>query len=279
MEYIKIDNLQLNNYKLKGAILDKKRYGIYGKNHEDVIKLLKVLSGINNNHNTCTHNSKNIFDDKEFFKNRVHFDFSLNLFPTVDAKTIKEDLNFRYNIAFNEKLYKRLVNELDVRNEIKVTNKYEFTPHGITLNMFSILASIEKQNVVITNPLINISKNSKTIRHKIINTLCDNNKYNCVLIDASDLYDVIHYVDYLIVLGDYEEVFIIDPLNDMFIISDDYVMLKNKIFKKDNIVISLDKYSKEEYRELKKTIKHKTVNFIEAYSYYTGEKYEKDNKK
>ena len=69
----------------------------------------------------------------------------------------------------------------------------------------------------------------------------------------------------------YENVYIIRPNSDKFIITDDYVGLNNRIFRKDNVVIIKAPDEKEEYKELKRIVRrYKEVDFMEAYSYYIG---------
>ena len=269
MEYIKINNLKINKYKLTGTIDSNFSYGVIGNNHDDVESLLKTLAGINDNHNTCINNDKTIFDNSEFFKNRIYLDLARQLFETLDGKIIKEELNFRYNASFDEKQYKMFVNELGIRGEVTITNHYEFSSLGVNLASYAILCSLNYPNIIVSNPLKYVPKEKKELRDKMINTIINRDKYQTMIVDATDLPEFYRYLDYLIILGDYEEAVIIKPNSDRFIISDDYLILKNKIFKKDNIVISKAPTDKEEYKELKRTLnKYKEVSFIEAYSYY-----------
>ena len=270
MSYIEINNLQLNKYNLSSFNIEEGfSYGIIGKNHDDVTKLLKILAGINDNYDTCMNNSKTIFDNSDFFKNRIYIDLSEKIVETLDSKIIKEDLNFRYNVSFNEKQYKMLVNELGIRSEVVITNKYEFSNLGVNLSSYAILCSLSYPNIVVNNPLKYVPIEKKELRNKMINTIIDRAKYQVVIVDASDIQEFYRYLDYLIILGDFEDVHMIKPNSDKFIISDDYLTLKNKIYKKDNIIISKAPTDKDEYKELKKTLKkYKEVSFIEAYSYY-----------
>ena len=76
MSYIEINNLQLSKYKLSSLNIEEGfSYGLIGKNHDDVTKLLKILAGINDNNNSCLQRGTTIFDNKEYFKNRIYFDF------------------------------------------------------------------------------------------------------------------------------------------------------------------------------------------------------------
>ena len=270
MAYIDVNNLQLNKYKLSSLNIEEGfSYGIIGKSHNDVARLLKILAGINDNYDTCKNNGKTIFDDSEFFKNRIYLDLSQKIVETLDSKIIKEDLNFRYNASFNEKQYKMLVNNLGIRSEVVITNKYEFSDLGVNLTSFAVLCSLDYPNIVVNNPLKCVPIEKKELRNKMINTIIDRAKYQTMIVDATDLLEFYRYLDYLIILGDYEDVHMIKPNSDKFIISDDYLTLKNKIFKRDNIIISKVPTDKEDYKELKKTLKkYKEVSFIEAYSYY-----------
>ena len=273
MEYIAINNLQLNNYKLVTSIQNGATYGVLGTNHDDVIKLLKILAGINKAKGECLYQFKTLFDNKEYFKNRIYCDFSLKMVDTLDGKRIKEDLMNRYGISFDEKNFKKLINETNVRSEVVITNEYKFTDLGINLSSYGVLSSIDSHNIIIANPLKYINKQDKDLKKKIINSLCDKNKYNNVIIDATDIYDIVPYLDYLIVLGDFDKVCVIEPNSDKFIVCDDYLGINNKIFKKGNIVVAKAPNDKEQFKELKKVVgKYKEMDFISAYSYYMGEK-------
>lgn len=273
MEII-INNLNFNNYKLSGLSLsDGFSYGVIGKNQDDVEKLLKILAGINDNDNTCTIDSESIYDNKEYFKSRIYLDFKLRYFNSIDVKTVKEDINFHYNTFFNEKEYKRLVNELGIRAETKITNKYEISDLGNNLNNIAVSSAIDSKRIIAIDPFIYIDENKKELREKIINLIINRKKYNMMIVDAKNLKEMYPYLDYLIILGDFNECIMIKPNSDKFIISDDYIILRNKIFKKDNIVISKAPTEKEDYKELKRILKkYKEISFIDAYSYYMGDK-------
>ena len=92
--------------------------------------------------------------------------------------------------------------------------------------------------------------------------LTNKRKHNLVMLDASSIEDFQDVLDYVVLFGDYEEAFLINPKEDRFIICDDYLTLKKRIFKKDNMVIILNDMNKEEYKSFKKEIKkYKEIDF------------------
>ena len=261
MGYIDINNLQLNNYKLSFQMEKGFIYGIYGKRHDDISELLKKISGINPNNQTCLKNDKDIFDNKDYFKERIYLDLSKKMVETLNDKTIKENLKSRYNAVFNEKEYKRLVNLLNIRSEITIKQNYSFTDLGNNLTSFAIYSSLDYDVSFIDNPLYYLSKYDNR-REIIVKELTNKRKHNLVMLDASSIEDFQDVLDYVVLFGDYEEAFLINPKEDKFIICDDYLTLKKRIFKKDNIVIILNDMNKEEYKSFKKEIKkYKEIDF------------------
>lgn len=261
MGYIDINNLQLNNYKLSFQMEKGFIYGIYGKRHDDISELLKKVSGINPNNQTCLKNDKDIFDNKDYFKERIYLDLSKKMVETLNDKTIKENLKSRYNVVFNEKEYKRLVNLLNIRSEITIKQNYDFTDLGNNLTSFAIYSSLNYPLSFIDNPLLNIPKIDSR-REIITKELTNKKKHDLVMLDASSIDDFKDILDYVVLLGDYEEVFLINPKVDKFIICDDYLSLKKRIFKKDNMVIILNDLSKEEFKSFKKEVrKYKEIDF------------------
>ncbi len=261
MGYIDINNLQLNNYKLSFQMEKGFIYGIYGKRHDDISELLKKISGINPNNQTCLKNDKDIFDNKDYFKERIYLDLSKKMVETLNDKTIKENLKSRYNVVFNEKEYKRLVNLLNIRSEITIKQNYSFTDLGNNLTSFAIYSSLDYDVSFIDNPLYYLSKYDNR-REIIVKELTNKRKHNLVMLDASSIEDFQDVLDYVVLFGDYEEAFLINPKEDRFIICDDYITLKKRIFKKDNMVIILNDMNKEEYKSFKKEIKkYKEIDF------------------
>ena len=261
MGYIDINNLQLNNYKLSFQMEKGFIYGIYGKRHDDISELLKKISGINPNNQTCLKNDKDIFDNKDYFRERIYLDLSKKMVETLNDKTIKENLKSRYNAVFNEKEYKRLVNLLNIRSEITIKQNYSFTDLGNNLTSFAIYSSLDYDVSFIDNPLYYLPKYDNR-REIIVKELTNKRKHNLVMLDASSIEDFQDVLDYVVLFGDYEEAFLINPKEDKFIICDDYLTLKKRLFKKDNMVIILNDMNKEEYKSFKKEIKkYKEIDF------------------
>ena len=270
MEYIKINNLHFNKYTLSGVILEGATYGIIGKD-DDVTSLLKILAGINTNNDSCTHNGTNIFDEYDFFKNRLFIDLSQQIVCTTNAEMIKNDLNIRYGVSFDVKKYKNAMNETNARSEINVTSEYEFSNAGINKTAYAVLCGLNYPYLFVDNPFNYIKKEEHLIIDKMVNNIIDRANHKVVVINANDISNLVKYLDFLIILGDYENVYIIRPNSDKFIITDDYVGLNNRIFRKDNVVIIKAPDEKEEYKELKRIVRrYKEVDFMEAYSYYIG---------
>ena len=204
MGYIDINNLQLNNYKLSFQMEKGFIYGIYGKRHDDISELLKKISGINPNNQTCLKNDKDIFDNKDYFKERIYLDLSKKMVETLNDKTIKENLKSRYNAVFNEKEYKRLVNLLNIRSEITIKQNYSFTDLGNNLTSFAIYSSLDYDVSFIDNPLYYLSKYDNR-REIIVKELTNKRKHNLVMLDASSIEDFQDVLDYVVLFGDYED--------------------------------------------------------------------------
>lgn len=247
-------------------------------------RFLVSISGVNPNSGICLYEDNNIFDNKKYFSGRVFLDFSRNNIFSLTNIYVKRLMKERYNIDIDENRFKEGITETDLRSEVTIKDEYKFSKYGVNAGSYVLLKSMNVKNIIIDNPFIylddsfNKDTNKKSnidilgykknkCRNLIIKEIFNKEKYNNVIIGDCKYLDLINHVDRYIVFGDYNNVFISNPKEDTYLLIDDNIYLKDRIFKLDDIgskVITENKYTKEELKNFSKcNLKYKVLGFQE----------------
>lgn len=266
MSYIEIKDLVINDIKINLTLSNKEIIGIYQtkENKETINEFLFVLSGINKGRGSCTYFDKDVFDNPLYFKNRIFLDFSLIHTNTLNKKFISENFMNRFGMKFDEENFKRLIKELKIRKETVFYVDYKFTLLGNTLVNFAIINSIEKENLIISNPTYGVVGERKDI---IVKELTNKNRYNNVLLNLDSISNFKGYLDKVLFITK-KDVLLVDS-NTTLLVIEDNIYLRNIISKgTNNTVISLNDYSKEELKNFdKKKIKYKEISIYDIDKY------------
>ena len=139
MEYIKIQKLQFNNMQIDISLNKQEIFAVYSRNEEIVNDFLLVLNGINPNNGSCLYLNKDIFDNEDFFKQRIYINFKESYLKTINAEFIEESLMNRFNLSFNKEVFNTYVQEMGIRLETTFKANYTFTDKGNTMvNFFGL---------------------------------------------------------------------------------------------------------------------------------------------
>ena len=294
MGYLEYKDFVIGRYDINITLEDSTTYFVLTRkkdlNYKD--KFLIQTMGINKYTGSCIYNDKEIFDNEEYFNNRFYFDFSKKYLSTLNIDYIKESLEYKYNIFIDKDKFKEVINLTNLRSEVLIKEDYSFSPYGINACGIVLLRSMTAKNVIINNPFIYLLRDKtdnkllkkdnrkKTIsEHNIINTrelikkeIQNKEKYNNIIIGSDNVYDFIDCIDKYIVFTDFNNVLVIDKKNDSFVVIEELVGLRKKLFrttynkyvKNDytNMVICVNDFSKEEFRTFSKNrIKYKIITF------------------
>lgn len=270
MNYLYLEDYVVGKYDINLEIENNKLYLVFCKNKEYVNRFIISLSGINKHQGICNYKNNPIFDNPDYFKNRLLINFNTMYIRTLNSKIIEEAIKSFPHIKFNPEEFKKVVNETDIRREILIKDEYTFTNKGISLTNYALIKSMDFKNLLVLNPY---TRNDSVIKEKVILELQNRNKYNTVIIANNNLEFLSKYVDKIIVLTDYTYVDVIDK-EDTFLVCDDNIYLHNRLFKNDNIIISKNNYSKDELKTFSKNnLKYKIIKFKELIS-MIGNKYD-----
>lgn len=266
MSYIEIKDLVINDIKMNLTLFNKEIVGIYQtrKNKETINELLFIISGINKGKGNCTYFNKDVFDNSLYFKKRIFLDFSLTYTNTLKKEFISENFMNRFGMKFDEENFKRLIKELKIRNETTFDVDYKFSELGNTLVNFAIINSIEKENLIISNPTYSVSGERKDI---IVKELTNKNRYNNVLLNLDSINNFKGYLDKVLFVTKKDTILV--DTNTTLLVIEDNIYLRNIICKgMSNTVISLNDYSKEELKNFdKKKIKYKEISIYDIDKY------------
>lgn len=263
---LEIKNLGLKDYNIDMNIYDGEKIGIFARDNNIVANLLELIAGINKNNNSIFLNKVDVFDNEEFFLNRVYFDFKNKYLTTLRVNKIESALK-DYNLEFDKEKFVQICKELNIRGETDITYKYEFTNTGNSFVNLALLCSLQKDNIIINNPLANI--NLKSDYDYFVNKLASS-EFDNVILGIDKLLPFKGKLNRILFLSDFNESIIMHN-NDNFIVFDKdidkYFLIKDKVYK-GNKIIALNNYTKEELKQWQK----QKVNY-EIISIYEIEKY------
>ena len=266
--YLRINGLQLNDYIINQDFFNNEIAGIYGRDKKTIKQFLNVISGINKNKKTCFYNDEDIFDNEEYFNNRLYFDFTKKYLSTLRVNYIDERLKQKYNLAFNKETFINTSKDLDVRGETEITYTYKFTPTGNTFVNYSLTKSLDKNNLIINNPTINLRMEDDL--DYITTGLTNKNDYNSVILGLDNLKAFSKKLDKIIFFTDFKTI-ITATNNDTAIVfnQSSFFLISNedKIFGGEKIVC-LNKYTKEELKSFTKSkIDYKVISIYDVEQY------------
>lgn len=269
---LEFNNLKFEKYNLSFNMLEDTVYILYGKDQSKIRDLLLLISGINKvsrKNGSITYNKENVFDNEEYFKSRVFFDMHHNYLNTITPSVIKENLFTKFNIKYDEKIFRKKLLEQNARREVKVDSKYEFTKLGLSLVNYSLVSSIGVDNLIIYDLFYNIEDEKK--REYIANDIV-NKRLKSAIISVHKIDEFLDKNVRFIILGDFGKSYIISKENK-FIVTENSEDLKYRIFKLDNnMVICLKEDEVNVKKGLFKIPKKKEISLNEFSKY--GYQYE-----
>ena len=269
MEYISIRNLQFKNMEITVSLNKKEIFAVYSRDPKKSEEFFLLINGINPNNGTCLYENKDIFDNEDFFKQRIYLDFKETYFKTMNIKVIEETLANKYNISFNPKIFNTYVQTMGIRMETIVDTDYIFTECGNSMINFAFLKALNKPFVTINNPTIYLQ--SIKILELVIQSLTYKGNYEGIILGLDKIKRFKDKLDRVLIFTEYETYVIIDPRKDSFLLIEDNIYLHDKLFRinESNMVICLNKYSKEEIKKFNNfKIKHEKFSFYELEDYF-----------
>lgn len=263
---LEIKNLKLQEYNINITFYDNEKIGVFGRNKQFISDFLELLSGINKNNETIFVDNENAFDNNDYFSKRLFFDFSKKYLTTLRVNKIEDALK-NYKFVFDKDRFVRICKELNIRGETDITYRYEFTNIGNSFVNLALMCSLNKENIIVNNPTINL--NLKSDFDYFASSLTSLNFKN-VILGLDNLASFKGKLDRVMFFNDFNEIIIMHN-NDTFIVFDkdidQYFLIKNKVYKGEKI-IALNHYTKEELKLWQK----QKVNY-EIISIYDIEKY------
>lgn len=264
MEYINIQNLQFRNMEINLLINKQEIFAVYSQEQKKTAAFLLILNGMNPNNGSCLYQNQDIFDNKEFFKQRIYFDFNEIYLKTMNTEFIEEALMNRFSASFDKDVFNKCVQTMGTRLQCVVKSNYTFTEAGNTMVNFALFKALDKPYITINNPTIHL-ENAKIIE-TVTTGLIDKNKYEVIVLGLDSIKNFKDKLDKVLILSDYETYYVIDPKKDSFLLIADDVHLHDKVFniKRNDLVICLNNYTKEELKRFNSyKIKYSKVTFYE----------------
>lgn len=263
---IEIKNLKVNNYEVTLTINPNEKIGVFSKDKNTIITFFDLLSGCQYNNNAIMFDNNNIYDNKEYFTNRIYLNFEKKYLSTLKLNSITEQLK-RYNLDFNKDEFIKICKDLNVKGETDITYKYEFTKTGNTFVNFAFLCSVNKKNIIINNPTYNLSLVNDL---KYISSKLTSEEFNNVILGLDNISAFKNRLDKIVLFSDYNEILVLDNNSKLIVFDADiekYFLIKNKIYK-DKKIIAQNKYTKEELKYFQsQKIKFEQISIYDVRNY------------
>ncbi|MCK9536162.1 MAG: hypothetical protein M0R05_01015 [Bacilli bacterium] len=251
---LKIENLKLNNYLINIDFSNQQAVAIWASDIKIVGEFFSIIAGINKNNNTCFYYEKDVFDNKEYFQSRVYFDFRKRYLSSLKLNYLEERFRQKYNIVFNKNEFRKVSEILDIRGETEVSNVCSYTKTGNTFVNYALTRSLEKSNIIINNPTINLS--IKTDIDIIASGLTDKSKYNMIILGPDNLSAFNDKLDKIIFFSDFNNGTIMADNKDSLIVvkgvPEGSFNNENIIYRNDEKTILLNKLTRSELKNLQK---------------------------
>ena len=233
------------SFKLHDSIV-----GIYCQDREVVKKFLKYVAGINKT-NEVYFDNKPVFNNPNYFKNRIYLDFSNNYLSTLNVEDIYINILESFSKTIDKDKFKKISKDLDIRGDAIIEKSYIFNPQGNTSLNFCLLTSLNYPIAIINNPTINVNN------IKIINYMANYYKHNYryLIFGLNNLYTLNNILDYIIIFDDFNNTRILSSSDEVIVCDyyEDDLLDALKMFKsQDNKrLILFNGLTKDDYKLLK----------------------------
>jgi len=265
---MKLDIVDLNvdKYKVNLSVDDNEKIGVFSFKKDIVKKFLELISGINNNKNTIFLNQNNVYDNKEYFKERIFLDFNKKYLSTLRVQKIYDSLK-QYNIEFDKDKFIKICKELNVRGETDISYKYEFSKVGVSFVNLALVCSCNIKNIIINNPTINLILDEDI--NYFVNKLT-NEEFNTVILGLNSLNQFQNKLTKILIFSDFDEAYVVDENTSLIAFENDidrHFLIKNKLFR-GNKLICLNTLSKDDLKNYQRMkVRFDIINIYEIEKY------------
>lgn len=156
---IQITNYKINKINIIYNIDQNIKTGIFCLDNKISNKIMFDITGLNKSVGIY-YRSKKVFDNQEYFNNRLFIDCYKQVLNTLSSNIITNNFFKKYNINCDETILKKHINNLQIRSEGTLKLKYHLSKEGISLSNNALALSINKYPILI-NMFENIKDNNK----------------------------------------------------------------------------------------------------------------------
>lgn len=264
MAYLYLENMEFKDYRLNLVIENKEVVGVYSRNKKLVSEFLRVISGINKT-KSCLYQGKEVFDNREYFQNRISLDYAHTYLSTLRIANIEEALKSKYSLSFNKEKFIKIGRELDIRGETEITFQYKFSPAGNTFVNYALTVALEKPNVIIENPTYGLNL-AEDIEY-IVSGITDKSVFNTAIIELDRLRLFKNRLQKILIFSDFNKAYFLDPKTQLVIIPED-IEIDEPLYTTEEGVIGILTYTKGELKILQKNkIDYRIISIYDLEEY------------
>ncbi len=235
------------------------KVGVFARNEEVVYEFLLALSGMIRT-DSIKHHGKRCYDQANYFSKRIFADGALTYFSTLNAGMIARSIEAQFHKVVDEEQLTKRIKDLYMRRECLISDQVEFTPMGNTMMLLSVLLATSC-NLIIHHPLIHLNE---AMKEYFVQELTS--RHQALVVGVEHLADWKSKLDAILVFGDLNHVFLVDPKIDEFYAIDATLAYEDrKVFVEtstnQHVVIGWDKNIKQ-YCD-RQHLKYKKIDFYE----------------
>lgn len=235
-------------YKLSLNVNENKIIGVLSNDEAAINDFFLKVSGINNIEGDILFRGYPVFENEEYFNNRLLIDYNKNYITTLDKGYLEKYFKDYFDLEIDLPVFDRINRELRLRNEYLIKDRYIFTKRGLNIVNYSLTKSINKSINLIKNTIANCSKEE---REAIFLGLTNKEVFNVNFLDLQNSLLFHPNIDKYIVFTNGGEVVILTNDDEIYIVGGEIVnsLIYNKAH--DVSIINYE-YTKEEIKVMKK---------------------------
>lgn len=237
-----------NYYKLNLNINKNKIIGVLSNDEEAINDFFLKVSGVNSIQGEILFRGYPVFDNEEYFKNRLLIDYNKSYITTLDKDYLKKYFYDYYNLEIDLSIFEKINKDLRLRNEYLIKDRYIFTKRGLNLVNYSLTRSINKNINIIKNTVTNCSKEE---REAIFLGLTNKDVFNVNFLDLKDSLIFYPNIDTYIIFSNGSEAITLTSEDEVYVVGGEIVnsLIYSKAY---DVSITNYDYTKEEIKAMKK---------------------------
>lgn len=245
---VTIKGFERTYYKLNMNIEENKVVALISNDKKAINDFFLKISGVNKIQGEVLFRGNHVFDNEEYFDNRLLIDYSKCYLTTLDKEHLTNYFKDNFDMEIDLNIFEKINKELRLRNEYLIKDRYIFTKRGLNLVNYALTISINKGINFIKNTVANCSKEEREI---IFSGLSNKGASSINFLDLQDKLIASQSIDIYLIFSNGGEIITLTNDDEIYVVSGEIVnsLLYNKA---KDISVTNYNYNKNEIKTMKK---------------------------